>query len=110
MNGAAAASSSTSRKRKRRRRLPVQPWLPEGWDATQNSSQGHGEMLFPDPWTVPLHLRSTKEAIKARDNPRLQYYHTRSRLPMRVGDWEVDSEEESDNEWVDLWSSGVRFF
>lgn len=29
---------------------------------------------------------------------------------MRVGDWEVDSEEESDNEWVDLWSSGVRFF
>ncbi len=44
-----------------------------------------------------------------QEGPRLQYYHSRSRLPMRVGDWDIDSDDESDNEWIDQWAQGVSF-
>jgi hypothetical protein len=94
-----------TRKRKRRRRVAIKPWLPNegGWDATLRVVPPS----FQDPWTVPLHLRYNNEE-KGRTNPRLQYYHSRSRLPMRVEDWEVDSDDESDNDWVDALITGVR--
>ena len=33
--------------------------------------------------------------------PWRQYYHSRSRLPMQNGGWEIDSDDESDNGWLD---------
>ena len=39
-----------------------------------------------------------------------QYYHSRSRLPMQPGAWELDSDDESDNEWLDDIGQAVRIY
>jgi hypothetical protein len=49
----------------------------------------------------PAGTDSTGAAAESQPLPTRQYYHSRSRLPMRSGDWEVDSDDESQNEWLD---------
>ena len=50
---------------------------------------------------------ATLDEPEDEEMPQRQFYHSRSRLPLRVGDWDVDSDEESDNEWIDQWAQGV---
>ena len=42
--------------------------------------------------------------------PHRQYYHSRSRLLMQPGGWAIDSDDESDHEWLDELGQAVRFF
>jgi hypothetical protein len=43
-----------------------------------------------------------------QQQPFRQYYHSRSRLPMAPGAWEIDSEDEfDDDEWLDDLAEGV---
>lgn len=89
---------------KKRKRERVDPWLPEGWAPSYADE-------FVDPWAVPAQYRDnlSKSIRRGQEEiPRLQYYHSRNRLPMRVGDWHVDSDDESDNEWIDQLGRGVR--
>ena len=40
--------------------------------------------------------------------PRRQYYHSRSRVPMQPGEWAVDSDDESDCDWLNELGEAVR--
>lgn len=93
------------RKRKRER---VEPWLPEGWTPKYSGD-------FQDSWDMPkTYSENPKNANHKRRRkqtepkwPRQQYYHSRSRIPMRVDDWDVDSDDGSDDEWVHQYAQGV---
>jgi hypothetical protein len=40
-------------------------------------------------------------------NAKRQYYHSRSRLPLNSEHLDVDSDEESEDEWVDVHAQAV---
>ena len=74
---------------------PLEP-LPE----SQLWQQGS----LPSPWPVPESV-TNPPSLKLF---RRQFYHFRdTQLPMRPGDWEFDSEDESDNEWLEEYATGV---
>ena len=59
---------------------------------------------LPNPWPIPESVTNPRTLKLFRR----QYYHFRdTQLPMRPGDWEFDSEDESDNEWLEEYATGV---
>ena len=64
--------------------------------------------LEPNP--VEASAAAAKPTTKpiAPQVPWRQYYHSRSRIKMQPGGWEIDSDDESDNEWLDELGQAVR--
>jgi len=57
-----------------------------------------------DPWPIPKSVTNPpRMKVLSR-----QYYHFRdNQVPMRPGDWEYDSEDEVDDDWVGEYVAGV---
>lgn len=85
-------------------RQKVKPWLPKGFDIENPDG-----LLFMDTYTVAAQAQVVTPLSGRALPPVRQYYHSRSRLPMRTGDWEEDSDDESDDEWIDDLGRAVRF-
>jgi hypothetical protein len=66
---------------------------------------GRRTIRLRDPWPIPSSVINPRP-IKTKCR---QYYHFRTtQLPMRPGDSDFDSEDESDHEWLDEYAVGVR--
>ena len=60
--------------------------------------------------TSPIHHSSNERRLHdGQDDfvPQRQYYHSRSRQPMKQYDWEVDSDDLSQDEWINRHGEGV---
>lgn len=88
------------------REVPQEPQL-EDFQFVRCRSSKKRKRVRVDPSVAPEIGSATLDEPDDEEMPQRQFYHSRSRLPIRVGDWDVDSDEESDNEWIDQWARGV---
>eukprot|EP00934_Nitzschia_sp_Nitz4_P001379 Nitzschia sp. Nitz4//scaffold55_size114948//32775//33949//NITZ4_003891-RA/size114948-processed-gene-0.36-mRNA-1//1//CDS//3329554500//1379//frame0 len=75
------------------------PWLPLGWDP-RNGEIPEQVPNFEDTLSVARQISEKNVDGVSTFRAARQYYRTCSGIPMKRGDWEVDSDDESDDEFV----------
>ena len=59
--------------------------------------------------TCPSKKKRSVSPLNTKQGPIRQYYHSKHIIPMKTTEWDMDSDDESDDDWLHDTNKEVRF-